>query len=198
MRWCGRTTACCTAATRSWPIGPASASCGSARGGQPARARLDAARRAAARPRCVDPTAEPVTRARATTLHSSTDDATFDRFCRLVGELARPIQHIVKLAEPHFGDAAFDRARLRRRSITYLGDARRRAPRRRAVDVARRSEGRTWPARRLRAPARRAARCVRHAPPIRQDRGSRAVSIHGRLRGCGDRRRSLRRASRCT
>ena len=36
----------------------------------------------------------------------------FDRFCRLVGELARPIQHIVKLAEPHFGDAAFDRARL--------------------------------------------------------------------------------------
>jgi hypothetical protein len=26
-----------------------------------------------------------------TTLHSSTEYATFDRFCRLVGELARPI-----------------------------------------------------------------------------------------------------------
>jgi len=55
-----------------------------------------------------------------TTLHSSTEYATFDRFCRLVGKLARPIQHIVKLAEPHFGDTSFDRARLDAKIDHYL------------------------------------------------------------------------------
>ena len=66
----------------------------------------------------MDPTAEPSHELGLTTLHSSTEYATFDRFCRLVGELARPIQHIVKLAEPHFGDAAFDRDDSTPRSIT--------------------------------------------------------------------------------
>jgi predicted aldo/keto reductase-like oxidoreductase len=55
-----------------------------------------------------------------TTLHSSTEYATFYRFCRLVEKLARPMQHIVKLAEPHFGDTAFDRKRLDAKINHYL------------------------------------------------------------------------------
>lgn len=62
-----------------------------------------------------------------TTLHSSTEYATFDRFCALVRRLDRPVQHIVKLADPHFGEDAFDAARFASRVAAYrerLGGAR--------------------------------------------------------------------------
>jgi len=57
-----------------------------------------------------------------TALHSSTEYATFPRFCRLVRTLGRPVQHVVKLAEPHFGDAGFDRARLVAKIDSYLAE----------------------------------------------------------------------------
>ncbi|MBK9072027.1 MAG: aldo/keto reductase [Myxococcales bacterium] len=57
-----------------------------------------------------------------TTLHSSTEYESHDRFCGLLRQLGAGdrVQHIVKLAEPHFGDAAFDRARLVAKVDAYL------------------------------------------------------------------------------
>ncbi len=55
-----------------------------------------------------------------TTFHSSSEYESFPRFCSLVHKLDRGIQHIVKLAEPHFGEARFDGARLRARVDGYL------------------------------------------------------------------------------
>ena len=45
-----------------------------------------------------------------TTLHSSTEYDSFTRFTSIVRatERAREWRHVVKLAEPHFGDADFD------------------------------------------------------------------------------------------
>ena len=56
-----------------------------------------------------------------TTLHSSTEYESFPRFCGLVSRLrGLPLQHVVKLADPHFGEAGFDAARLEARVDAYL------------------------------------------------------------------------------
>ncbi len=58
-----------------------------------------------------------------TTFHSSSEYPAFGRFCGLVRHLRaerRKMQHIVKLAEPHFGDAAFEEGRLRAKVDAYL------------------------------------------------------------------------------
>lgn len=56
-----------------------------------------------------------------TTLHSSSEYESFPRFCSLVGRLhGLPFQHIVKLADPHFGEAGFDARRFARRIDEYL------------------------------------------------------------------------------
>jgi aryl-alcohol dehydrogenase-like predicted oxidoreductase len=57
-----------------------------------------------------------------TTFHSSTEYDSHPRFCKLMGGLGRrtDLQHIVKLADPHFGEAAFDRARVATRLDAYL------------------------------------------------------------------------------
>ena len=55
-----------------------------------------------------------------TTFHSSSDYQGFARFCSLAHQLGPSLQHVVKLAEPHFGEARFDAARLRARVDGYL------------------------------------------------------------------------------
>lgn len=55
-----------------------------------------------------------------TALHSSTEYGSFARFCGIARALGRPVHHVVKLAEPHFGDAGFDRARLVAKVDAYL------------------------------------------------------------------------------
>lgn len=58
-----------------------------------------------------------------TTFHSSNEYESFPRFCRLVSRLGPPgsqMQHVVKLAEPHFGDVSFDQDRLRAKVDAYL------------------------------------------------------------------------------
>jgi hypothetical protein len=57
-----------------------------------------------------------------TALHSSTEYATFARFCGIARGLGRPVQHVVKLAEPHFGDPGFDPARLAAKVDHYLAE----------------------------------------------------------------------------
>ena len=60
-----------------------------------------------------------------TTFHSSSEYPPFGRFCGLVRHLGaerRKMQHIVKLAEPHFGDASFEEGRLRVKVDAYLAD----------------------------------------------------------------------------
>jgi len=57
-----------------------------------------------------------------TTLHSSSEYESFPRFCGLLPRLrGLAVQHIVKLADPHFGEAGFDAARLEARVDAYLG-----------------------------------------------------------------------------
>ncbi|MBX3154679.1 MAG: hypothetical protein KF773_01680 [Deltaproteobacteria bacterium] len=58
-----------------------------------------------------------------TTLHSSSEYESHPRFVALLRRW-RPsgVQHIVKLAEPHFGDVAFDRARLVAKVDAYLAE----------------------------------------------------------------------------
>jgi aryl-alcohol dehydrogenase-like predicted oxidoreductase len=56
-----------------------------------------------------------------TTLHSSSEYESYPRFCGLVARLrGLPIQHIVKLADPHFGELGFDAARFEARVDAYL------------------------------------------------------------------------------
>lgn len=56
-----------------------------------------------------------------TTLHSSSEYESYPRFCGLVARLSGlPIQHVVKLADPHFGEAGFDAARFEARVDAYL------------------------------------------------------------------------------
>lgn len=57
-----------------------------------------------------------------TTMHSSIEYESHERFCGVVRALGadRRVHHIVKLAEPHFGDEAFDRARLVAKIDAYL------------------------------------------------------------------------------
>jgi aryl-alcohol dehydrogenase-like predicted oxidoreductase len=56
-----------------------------------------------------------------TTLHSSSEYESYPRFCGLVARLrGLPVQHVVKLADPHFGEAGFDAARLEARLDAYL------------------------------------------------------------------------------
>ena len=56
-----------------------------------------------------------------TTLHSSSEYESYPRFCGLVARLGGlPVQHVVKLADPHFGEAGFDAARLEARIDAYL------------------------------------------------------------------------------
>ena len=57
-----------------------------------------------------------------TSFHSSSEYETFDRFCALIRRLGAraKIQHVVKLAEPHFGDAMFHERRLRAKVEAYL------------------------------------------------------------------------------
>lgn len=60
-----------------------------------------------------------------TTFHSSSEYPPYGRFCGLVRRLGaerREVQHIVKLAEPHFGDTSFDESRLRKKVDAYLAD----------------------------------------------------------------------------
>jgi aryl-alcohol dehydrogenase-like predicted oxidoreductase len=60
-----------------------------------------------------------------TTFHSSSEYPPFGRFCGLLRHLRaeRPeMQHIVKLAEPHFGDASFEEGRLRVKVDAYLAE----------------------------------------------------------------------------
>jgi aryl-alcohol dehydrogenase-like predicted oxidoreductase len=60
-----------------------------------------------------------------TTCHSSDEYDSFSLFCSVLDGLRRDgmasrLQHIVKLAEPHFGKDEFDERRLRRRVEQYL------------------------------------------------------------------------------
>lgn len=56
-----------------------------------------------------------------TTLHSSSEYESFPRFCGLVAHLrGLPIQHVVKLADPHFSEAGFDTRRFEDRLDKYL------------------------------------------------------------------------------
>lgn len=56
-----------------------------------------------------------------TTLHSSSEYESHPRFCGLVARLrGLPIQHVVKLADPHFGEAGFDARRFEDRLDAYL------------------------------------------------------------------------------
>lgn len=57
-----------------------------------------------------------------TTLHSSTEYDSFSRFTGIVRalEAGDRIQHVVKLAEPHFGDSDFDATRLVAKVDDYL------------------------------------------------------------------------------
>jgi aryl-alcohol dehydrogenase-like predicted oxidoreductase len=58
-----------------------------------------------------------------TTFHASTEYETHARFCGLLRRVDRTgLQVIVKLAEPHFGDAAFEAARFRRKIEDYRTD----------------------------------------------------------------------------
>ena len=58
-----------------------------------------------------------------TTLHSSSEYASYPRFRGLVARLrGLPIQHVVKLADPHFGEAGFDAVRLEARVDAYLAE----------------------------------------------------------------------------
>jgi aryl-alcohol dehydrogenase-like predicted oxidoreductase len=60
-----------------------------------------------------------------TTFHSSSEYEPFARFCALLlrlGERRREMQHVVKLAEPHFGDPSFDESRLRAKVDAYLSN----------------------------------------------------------------------------
>jgi aryl-alcohol dehydrogenase-like predicted oxidoreductase len=57
-----------------------------------------------------------------TTLHSSTEYESYPRFLEILRRFQPKVRHIVKLAEPHFGDAAFDDARLRSKVDGYLAD----------------------------------------------------------------------------
>jgi aryl-alcohol dehydrogenase-like predicted oxidoreductase len=67
-----------------------------------------------------------------TTCHSSHEYESFSLFCSVLERLRREgmasrLQHIVKLAEPHFGEDDFDENRLRQRVeryLTWLGVAR--------------------------------------------------------------------------
>ena len=67
-----------------------------------------------------------------TTCHSSDEYESFSLFCSVLDQLRRDgmasrLQHIVKLAEPHFGKNDFDEKRLRQRVegyLTWLGVAR--------------------------------------------------------------------------
>jgi len=56
-----------------------------------------------------------------TTFHASSEYASHARFCAVLGRLdRRGTQVIVKLAEPHFGDAAFDATRFDAKLDAYL------------------------------------------------------------------------------
>jgi len=60
-----------------------------------------------------------------TTCHSSSEYESFPLFCSVVERLRREgiasrLQHVVKLAEPHFGEYDFDAKRLRQRVERYL------------------------------------------------------------------------------
>lgn len=56
-----------------------------------------------------------------TTLHSSSEYESHPRFRGLVARLrGLPIQHVVKIADPHFGEAGFDARRFEERLDTYL------------------------------------------------------------------------------
>jgi aryl-alcohol dehydrogenase-like predicted oxidoreductase len=56
-----------------------------------------------------------------TTFHASNEYASHEHFCAVFAQLERRIAKvIVKLAEPHFGDGAFDRARWRDKLDAYL------------------------------------------------------------------------------
>ncbi len=56
-----------------------------------------------------------------TTLHSSSEYDSYPRFCGLVARLrGLPVQHVVKLADPHFGEAGFDARRFEARLDAYL------------------------------------------------------------------------------
>ncbi len=58
-----------------------------------------------------------------TTLHSSSEYESYPRFCGLVARLSGlPVTHVVKLADPHFGEAGFDAARLEARVDAYLAE----------------------------------------------------------------------------
>jgi aryl-alcohol dehydrogenase-like predicted oxidoreductase len=58
-----------------------------------------------------------------TTLHSSSEYESYPRFRGLVARLrGLAVQHVVKLADPHFGEAGFDAARLEARVDAYLGE----------------------------------------------------------------------------
>lgn len=58
-----------------------------------------------------------------TTLHSSSEYESYPRFRGLVARLrGLPVQHVVKLADPHFGEAGFDAARLEARVDAYLAE----------------------------------------------------------------------------
>ncbi len=59
------------------------------------------------------------------TCHSSSEYESFPLFCRVLERLrtagrAKELQHIVKLAEPHFGEFAFEPKRLEQRVDGYL------------------------------------------------------------------------------
>jgi aryl-alcohol dehydrogenase-like predicted oxidoreductase len=56
-----------------------------------------------------------------TALHSSSEYESYPRFCGLVARLrGLPVQHVVKLADPHFGEAGFDADRFEARLDAYL------------------------------------------------------------------------------
>jgi aryl-alcohol dehydrogenase-like predicted oxidoreductase len=56
-----------------------------------------------------------------TTFHASNEYASHARFCDVFARLdCKRAKLIVKLAEPHFGDSSFDRARWRAKLDTYL------------------------------------------------------------------------------
>jgi aryl-alcohol dehydrogenase-like predicted oxidoreductase len=58
-----------------------------------------------------------------TTMHASTEYESHARFCELLKSIGTSqLQFIVKLADPHFGEFAFDRARMCSRIDQYLRD----------------------------------------------------------------------------
>lgn len=57
-------------------------------------------------------------------IHSSSEYESYPLYRELLGALGRPVEHMVKLAEPHFGDSGFDAQRLVTKVERYLTELR--------------------------------------------------------------------------